>query len=89
MPKCLAILGALLGYTNSLITEIGNGNVTSVEEGITTIVGLPEIMSSFIPTLINLGYVSILPLIVSWSDRYLGHWTRSEENHSVMKKSFW
>ena len=68
---------------------MGNDNVTNIEEGITTIVELPEMISSFIPTLIKLGYVSILPLIVSWSDRYLGHWTRSEENHSVMKKSFW
>lgn len=80
---------ALVGYTNTLITEIGNDNVTNIEEGIKSIVELPDLVSSFIPTLIKLAYVSILPLIVSWSDRYLGHWTRSEENHSVMKKSFW
>ena len=82
-------LGALLEYADTLITEFGHDNATNIEEEIASVLDLPDLISSFLPTLIKLGYVSILPLIVSWSDRKLGYWTRSEENHSVMKKSFW
>ena len=50
---------------------------------------LPAVIANFLPTLIILGFTSFLPLLVSWSDRFLGHWTRSSENHAIMKKTFW
>ena len=31
----------------------------------------------------------ILLYAVAYSDRLLGHWTRSAENHAIMKKTFW
>jgi len=43
----------------------------------------------FLPTLILWSFTALLPLLVSYSDRWLGRWTRSEENHSVMRKTFW
>ena len=75
-------------YMDSLITQIGDPNISSVQD-ILTQIELPQSVKSFIPTIMNLAYVSILPLLVSWSDRFLGHWTRSEENYSIMKKTFW
>ncbi len=50
---------------------------------------LSSVIVDFLPTLMLLGFTALLPLLVAWSDRFLGHWTRSEENHNIMKKSFW
>ena len=78
----------MANYTNILIEQFGNPNITNIND-IGSAVALPEAVQSFIPTIIKLAFVSVLPLLVSWSDRFLGHWTRSEENHSIMKKTFW
>jgi len=43
----------------------------------------------FVPTVMLWSFTAMLPLLVSYSDRWLGRWTRSEENHSVMRKTFW
>ena len=56
---------------------------------IADILQLPSYIVDFVPTLMVWGFTALLPLLVSWSDRFLGHWTRSEENHSIMKKTFW
>lgn len=50
---------------------------------------LPAALVEFIPTLMLWGFTAFMPLLVSWSDRFLGHWTRSGENHAIMKKTFW
>ncbi|XP_023342328.1 CSC1-like protein 2 [Eurytemora carolleeae] len=46
-------------------------------------------IKDFIPTVMLWSFTALLPLLVSYSDRWLGRWTRSEENHSVMRKTFW
>ena len=50
---------------------------------------LPAVIVNFLPTLMVWGFTALLPVLVSWSDRFLGHWTRSAENHAIMKKTFW
>ena len=51
---------------------------------------LPSYIVHFLPTLMIWMFTIVLPLIISWTDRYLvGHWTRSSENHDIMKKTFW
>ena len=29
-----------------------------------------------------------MPVLVAYSDQFMTHWTRSAENHSVMRKTF-
>lgn len=50
---------------------------------------LPSSLVDFLPTIMLWGFTAFMPLLVSWSDRFLGHWTRSAENHAIMKKTFW
>eukprot|EP00095_Tigriopus_kingsejongensis_P008456 snap_masked-scaffold18_size714446-processed-gene-1.9 protein:Tk08456 transcript:snap_masked-scaffold18_size714446-processed-gene-1.9-mRNA-1 annotation:"hypothetical protein L798_12217" len=50
---------------------------------------LPSGLVDFLPTIMLWGFTAFMPLLVSWSDRFLGHWTRSAENHAIMKKTFW
>jgi len=46
-------------------------------------------IQDFLPTVMLWSFTALLPLLVSYSDRWLGRWTRSEENHSIMRKTFW
>ena len=50
---------------------------------------LPAPIVDFLPTILLWSFTALLPLLVAYSDRFLGHYTRSEENHSIMKKTFW
>ena len=47
-----------------------------------------QFISQFIPTLLLWTMAAVLPLMVVYSDRFLNFWTRSLENHSVMRKTF-
>lgn len=73
---------------DNLILQFGDPNITSVNE-IGRAIHAPSWLAGFIPTVMTLAFSAILPLVVSWSDRFLGHWFRSQENHSIMKKTFW
>jgi len=50
---------------------------------------LPGFIKDFLPTLMIWSFTALMPVLVAYSDRWLGHWYRSEENHSIMIKSFW
>lgn len=50
---------------------------------------LPTYIVDFLPTLLLWSFTALMPLLVAYSDRWLGHWLRSQENHAIMKKSFW
>ena len=63
-------------------------NITSFTDATKTL-EIPAVIANFLPTLMIWGFTALLPLLVSWSDRFLGHWTRSAENHAIMKKTFW
>lgn len=40
------------------------------------------------PTLLLWTFAALLPVIVIKSDQWLSHWTRSERNHAIMRKTF-
>ncbi|CAL4071629.1 unnamed protein product, partial [Meganyctiphanes norvegica] len=46
------------------------------------------LLSEFLPTLLLWTCAALMPVIVSYSDQFMSHWTRSAENHSVMRKTF-
>ncbi|KAI5736401.1 hypothetical protein M8J76_002862 [Diaphorina citri] len=46
------------------------------------------ILSEFMPTLLMWTFAAMLPVLVVKSDQWLGHWTRSEMNHAIMRKTF-
>ncbi|XP_046676490.1 calcium permeable stress-gated cation channel 1 [Homalodisca vitripennis] len=46
------------------------------------------VISEFLPTLLLWTVAALLPVIVSHSDEWLSHWTRSQRNHSIMRKTF-
>jgi len=50
---------------------------------------LPGLIKDFLPTLLIWSFTTLMPVLVAYSDRWLGHWYRSTENHSIMIKSFW
>lgn len=52
------------------------------------VVKMSPVLSEFLPTLLLWTVAALLPVLVSYSDEWLSHWTRSEQNHSVMHKTF-
>eukprot|EP00092_Neocalanus_flemingeri_P025310 GFUD01027442.1.p1 GENE.GFUD01027442.1~~GFUD01027442.1.p1 ORF type:complete len:880 (+),score=162.84 GFUD01027442.1:356-2995(+) len=52
-------------------------------------VQIPSWLKGFIPTIMLWSFTALLPVLVAYSVRWLGFWYRSEENHSIMIKSFW
>lgn len=46
------------------------------------------LISEFLPTLLLWTLAALMPVIVSFSDKWLSHWTRSKQNYSIMTKSF-
>ncbi|KAG7159503.1 calcium permeable stress-gated cation channel 1-like isoform X2 [Homarus americanus] len=49
---------------------------------------LSPVLSEFFPTLFIWIIAALMPVIVSYSDQFMSHWTRSSENHSIMRKTF-
>lgn len=46
------------------------------------------IISEFMPTLLLWTFSALLPVLVVKSDQWINHWTRSEQNHVIMRKTF-
>lgn len=53
-----------------------------------TISKLSPLISEFLPTLLLWTLTALLPVVVTFSDKWLSHWTRSKQNYSIMTKSF-
>nr|XP_018908629.1 PREDICTED: CSC1-like protein 1 isoform X2 [Bemisia tabaci] len=49
---------------------------------------MSPMLSEFLPTILLLFLGALLPVVVVKSDRWLVHWTRSERNQSIMRKTF-
>lgn len=49
---------------------------------------ISPLISEFLPTLLLWTLTALLPVIVTYSDKWLSHWTRSKQNYSIMTKSF-
>ena len=79
------ISAELVTQINELSKLLHTANIDDIAKALQ----LPPVIANFLPTLLLLGFTALLPLLVSWSDRFLGHWTRSQENHAIMKKTFW
>ena len=50
---------------------------------------LPMWLTDFLPTLMLWTFTALLPVVIAWADLLVGHWTRSGQNHAIMKKTFW
>ena len=46
-------------------------------------------LTDFLPTLMLWTFTALLPVVIAWADLLVGHWTRSGQNHAIMKKTFW
>lgn len=49
---------------------------------------MSPLMYQFLPTLLLWTVAALMPVLVSYSDQFVRHWTRSSENHTVMRKTF-
>jgi hypothetical protein len=54
----------LVSQTNSIVPLLANG------------LRLPSWIVDFLPTILLWSFTALLPLLVAYSDRLLGHWTR-------------
>jgi len=52
-------------------------------------VHVPGFVKTLLPSLLLKFITSLMPIVVEYSVRWHGSWYRSEENHSIMRKSFW
>ncbi|XP_044741156.1 calcium permeable stress-gated cation channel 1 [Chrysoperla carnea] len=46
------------------------------------------LISEFLPTLLLCTVAALLPVIVTYSDKWLAYWTRSQQNYNIMQKTF-
>ncbi|KAH8261554.1 hypothetical protein KR044_011142 [Drosophila immigrans] len=49
---------------------------------------ISPLVSEFLPTLMLWTLSALMPVIVSISDKWMGHYTRSKQNYSIMTKCF-
>ena len=76
-----------LTYKAYLIHSPTDGNTTNPI--LERLRDLPAVMTDFLPTLMIWTFTALLPVVVAYADLLVGHWTRSGQNHAVMKKTFW
>ena len=53
-----------------------------------TTLHLPDKMNDFVPTLLLWTIAALLPILVAYTDWWMGHWRRSAENLWIMRKVF-
>lgn len=73
--------------TPVLIVNILN-NIAMVEKTTDKFKKISPLISEFLPTLLLWTLAALLPVIVTFSDKWLSHWTRSKQNYSIMTKTF-
>ena len=49
---------------------------------------LPVMLTDILPSLLLILFSWLLPVIIYYVDFYVGHWTRSGQNHAIMIKTF-
>eukprot|EP00092_Neocalanus_flemingeri_P009447 GFUD01010165.1.p1 GENE.GFUD01010165.1~~GFUD01010165.1.p1 ORF type:complete len:846 (+),score=190.82 GFUD01010165.1:77-2614(+) len=81
------ILNALKNLTFNPLPSPSEGNAT--DPLLEPFRDLPAWMTDFLPTLMIWTFTALLPVVVAYADLLVGHWTRSGQNHAIMKKTFW
>lgn len=49
--------------------------------------GGSSVIFEFLPTLLLWTMAAVMPAIVAFSDKFLSHWTKSQQNYSIMTKT--
>lgn len=49
---------------------------------------ISPVISEFLPTLLLLTMSALMPVLVSYSDQWMSHWTKSKQNLATMTKTF-
>jgi len=80
------ILNALKNITGEMNHNKMPNSTTPVWDEIRV---LPAWLTDFLPTLAIWSFTAMLPVVVAYADILVGHWTRSGQNHAIMKKTFW
>jgi len=84
---CLFLVAIFLTTPEYIVSQI-NPLINSIFVTEETI-KIPSWITDFIPTLLLWSFTALMPVLVAYSVRWLGFWYRSEENHSIMLKTFW
>jgi len=84
---CLFCVALFLTTPEFIVSQI-NPLINSLMKTDGTI-QIPSWITDFIPTLLLWSFTALMPVLVAYSVRWLGFWYRSEENHSIMIKTFW
>ncbi|CAG4953895.1 unnamed protein product [Colias eurytheme] len=79
---CLFIVLFFL-TTPAIIVNLVNNIIVKPE----TVNRITSIMFDFLPTLLLWTMAAVMPAIVSFSDKFLSHWTKSQQNYSIMTKT--
>ncbi|XP_041974772.1 CSC1-like protein 2 [Aricia agestis] len=48
---------------------------------------ISSVIFEFLPTLLLWTMAAVMPAIVAFSDKFLSHWTKSQQNYSIMTKT--
>lgn len=69
--------------TPAIVVNLFNTLIAKPE----TLSKISSIIFEFLPTLLLWTMAAIMPAIVAFSDKFLSHWTKSQQNYSIMTKT--
>ena len=69
--------------TPAFIVNLFNARVARPE----TMNKISSLIFEFLPTLLLWTMAAVMPAIVAFSDKFLSHWTKSQQNYSIMAKT--
>ncbi|XP_026739309.1 CSC1-like protein 2 [Trichoplusia ni] len=69
--------------TPAIIVNLFNTMVAKPE----TLGKVSTVIFEFLPTLLLWTMAAVMPAIVAFSDKFLSHWTKSQQNYSIMTKT--
>ncbi|CAH0727637.1 unnamed protein product, partial [Brenthis ino] len=69
--------------TPAFVVNVFNSRVAKPE----TMTKIGSLIFEFLPTLLLWTMAAVMPAIVAFSDKFLSHWTKSQQNYSIMTKT--
>ena len=71
--------------TPEVIAQVINGFISDIVK----VIKIPPFIFNFLPGMILSIFATVMPSLVTWSVRYIGHRYKSTESYLVLRNTFW
>ena len=83
----LIAIGIFFTTPEFIATQINNIIAAMIESN--EVIEIPSWLLSYLPTTVLMIFAMLMPSVIAWSVRYLGHSYKSTENYLVLRNTFW